>query len=162
MNTANNRKEFYITHVLDTGERLEGKFTAKRLSVAGQAQLGVKRSQLSGGMYCVRSEDGEPTGQGIDAETDFLNAMLAHLSLALIQKPQWWNLDEICDMDLVAKVYKEVADFQASFFRSKNQETGKGTGQVGEGTGGAESSASGSGNGLTPVVGQQVQAALDA
>jgi hypothetical protein len=158
-----NRKPFTIRHTLEDGEVLEGQFTTKRLSIKDRGRIGVRKSQLAGGMYCVRDEEGRPTGQGIDEHTDWLNSMIAHLEVCLEQKPQWWNLDELADIELVQSVYQEVMDFELSFFRGADRgEGGREPGQVGAGGSGSQPAQTDAGNKPTPVVGKEVQAALDA
>lgn len=162
MTVLNNRKTFKVSLRLDTGDMYEGQFTTKRLSIKDRGAIGVKKSQLSGGLYCVRDENGNPTGQGLDEDTDYLNAMIAHLEVSLIQIPTGWDLNEISDLELIHKVYKEVMDFEMSFFRKGNSADNEKSGSVGEGNGGMESPGTGSGNGPTKVVDKEVQASLDA
>ena len=162
MNT-NNRKTFTLNHKIEDGTIMAGTFTTKRLSIRDRGQIGVKKSQLSGGMYCVKDDDGKPTGQGIDENTDYLNAMVAHLAVCLIQEPDWWNLDEISSIGLVQAVYEEVMDFEMSFFRSADGGKDQGrSGQVGENGSGDANTQAGTGGPPTQVVGQEVQASLDA
>jgi hypothetical protein len=155
-------KTFTVKHKLEDGTVDEGTFTVKRLSIKDRAHIGMKKSQLAGGMHCVRDDDGNPTGQGIDEDTDYLNAMIAQLDVALIQKPSWFNLDELADIGVVQEVFKKAADFEVSFFRSTNGGDNNGSGRVRQEDGGAPNEEPGSGNTPTPVVGQEVQAALDA
>lgn len=157
-----NRTSFSVKFKADDGNIVEGTFTAKRLSIKDRSQMGLRKSQLSGGMYCVRDDNGNPTGQGLDDDTDYLNAMLAHLEVALIQKPTWWKLDDIVDIGILREVYGKVAAFEASFFRRADGEAGSGSGLVGAADSSQQPPANGSGNLPTPVVGSQVQAALDA
>lgn len=157
---------FSVKHVSEeTGDEFEGQFTTKKLSIMDRSKIGVRRSQLSGGMYTVRDDDGKPTGQGLDEDTDFLNHMIAHLEHALVQKPTWFKLEQIDDAAVLRKVYAEVIEFENSFRVRRNVETAA--------TGLGESSASSSGTQPAPqhadaggvpakVVGREVQAALDA
>ena len=162
-NDKNKKKSFRIDHTSEDGEELTGQFTTKRLSILDRARVGRRRSQLSGGMYCVRDDEGEPTGQGLDEESDFLATAVAHLEVSLIQKPSWWDLDDITDIQLLRKVYEEVMDFEWSFFRSRQQAA-----RVEESAGGssddsgAKDASEQSGDGLTKVVGDEVLTALDA
>jgi hypothetical protein len=41
--------------------------------------------------------------------------MIAHLEQSLVRKPNWWNLDEISEVDLLIEVFKQVAAFENSF-----------------------------------------------
>lgn len=70
-----------------------GTFTSKILSFKDKTQVKVRTSQLCGGFYCVRDDEGEPTGRGIDSETEWNSYMLATLEACLIQKPLWFKLD---------------------------------------------------------------------
>jgi len=158
-----NTKTFTITYKDDNGIEQTGQFTTKRLSIKDRAKIGVRKSQLTGGQYCVKDDAGNPTGQGIDEDTDYLNAMIAHLEISLVQKPTWFNLDEVAEIKVVQDVYQEVMDFEMSFFRDKIRENNPGEhDRVGQGNSGTESSGTGPGNTPTPVVDQKVQAALDA
>jgi hypothetical protein len=143
-----------------TGQVVEGVFTTKKLSIRDRTQMMVKTTQYAGGMHCVRDEDGKPTGMGIDEETEFANRMLAHLEIALIQKPTWFNMDEIWDLGVVREVYQKVMDFESSFKSTLGGEPGPGG--VGQASGSGTSPQANAGNGPTPVVGQKVSAALDA
>jgi len=163
MTLKNKQITFNISYTTTCDEVLEGQFTAKRLNVAQRSRLGVRKSQLSGGMYCVRDANGHATGQGLDEETDWLNTAIAHLELALIQKPQWWKLEELEEVSLIQEVFEKVLDFESSFFRRRRPEP-----EV-EGASGVSAAGSSEptqeqqlGNVPTQVVGPEVQAALDA
>jgi hypothetical protein len=143
-----------------TGQLEEGQFTTKKLSIRDMAQVGVRKAQLAGGMHCVRDDSGNPTGQGIDEETDYANHMIAHLETALIQKPIWFNLGEIWDLGLVKEVFSKVMTFENSFKSTYGGTAGpSGVGQAGSSAPGAQADA---GSGPTPVVGKEVSASLDA
>jgi hypothetical protein len=150
----------------ETGEELTGQFTTKRLTIQDKARLGVRVSQLCGGMYCVREPDpddpdgpGKPTGQGIDAETQFMNEMLAHMELALIQKPKWFNLAELCDLDLMKEVYGHVVDYELSF--KSRRGAGGGPGGVRQEDGGSKPEGPKPADQPAQVVGPEVRASLD-
>lgn len=143
--------------VLTDRRRYVGVFTTKKLSIRDLTQLGVRKVQLNGGMHF----DAATPGQGIDEGTDELNTMIAHLSLAVTEAPEWWNLDDLTDLSVLTSVYKEVISFENSFL-------GRGKAPQGAGSGGssqedskeAQGEADASG---TPqqVVGGQVQASLE-
>lgn len=155
--------QFDVDFTTEDGEHLRGTFSTKRLSVMDRTKIGVRKSQMSGGMYCIRDEEGNPTGQGIDEDTDMANAMFAHLEISLVQKPTWWNLDEIVDMGLVREVYTKVVEFEMKFFRSSNTaNAGNGLDGSSQDNGNPQSAQGGSGGSLKKVVGQEVQASLDA
>jgi hypothetical protein len=124
---------FSINHnsVVD-GNTYTGAFTCKKMTVQDTARLGVRTAQLNGGMHF---DDNKP-GYGVDPQTDGLNHMIATLELTLINKPAWFDLETIIDMELLGAVYREVASFEAKFRRpnskpgttpSSNSEAGSST-----------------------------------
>ena len=160
--TNSNTKTFTISHTNpDTGETFDGTFTSKRRSMKDVAKQGVRRTQLSGGYYCCRDEHGNPTGIGLDEETEYLNTMMAHLEVSIIQAPTWFNLDEMYDMDLIMKIYTEVVSHEASFFRSKNGTTNTGSGGSSQDSSGQKSTGEVVGNTPKKVVGKEVHASLE-
>jgi len=96
------------------GEVYEGQFTVKKLSIRDMGAVGTKRSQLNGGLHY----DEDNPGVGIDAATNATNNMIAHFEVALVQEPTWFNLDEIYDIGLLSEIFRHIADFENSFFRS--------------------------------------------
>jgi len=165
MSDKNKSTTFQHTWLDEDGVAQPGTFTAKRLSVMERSKLATRRSQLSGGMYCVRDDDGKPTGQGIDPQTDYINTMIAHLEISLIQKPIWFKFEELTDMGLVGEVYDKVIDFEMTFFRRRDRSAADGS-QLGssssESDSGEESEVAQPNHAATQVVGKEVQAALDA
>lgn len=157
-----NQHTFHINYTASDGTVLEGQFTCKRLSVLDRSKIGVRKSQLNGGMFCVRDEEGKPTGQGIDEELDNINSLLATLEVSLTQQPVWFDLKSVYDLGVAIEVYKKVNEYNNSFFRSANGESADQSGGVRQGNSGAQPQRSGPGNSPTPVVGKEVQAALDA
>lgn len=164
MSDKNKQTTFSYKWEDDDGNVQVGTFTTKRLSVLDRSKLSVRKSQLSGGMYCVRDENNHPTGQGIDPDTDYLNTVIAHLELALIQKPIWFKLDEISDVNVLYEIYEKVLDFEMTFFRRRDRSAAEGSqsGEGGETSSSPEPTVQGPGAAATQVVGQEVQAALDA
>lgn len=157
-----NQLTFTVSHKdPETGELYEGQFTTKRLSIGDRGRLGVRKAQLCSGMHCVRDDNGAATGQGIDEQTDQLNGMIAHLEIALIQKPTWFDLNQITDVTLVEAVYNRVVEHELSF-KSGRGSQGVGPDSVRAPGGGSERAGTGSPNSPTPVVGQEVSASLDA
>lgn len=149
------RHQFFIKHTLPTGEVLEGQFTSKKLSIKEMASVSVRKSQLNGGYY----HDEENPGQGIDADTDWTHQMIAHLEHALIQAPVWFNMDDIWDVDLLIKVFGEVAKFENTFASPQpNAAVNSGGSQADSGGTSQESGAAGS---VAAVGGNQVSDSLD-
>lgn len=141
-----------------------GQFTCARITVMSRSKISIRKSQLCGGMYCVRDDNGNPTGLGIDEETEGLNYMLAVLDVALVQKPEWFKLEEISDEGLLIKVFKEVMAFDNSFRVSGGTTTQANSGSVdsSQGTGAAQHQVSNHNAPVKKMVDEQVQAALDA
>ena len=108
------------------GKVYEGQFTFKRLSVRDECRVNVRKVQLNGGMHY----DANNPGRGIDEVTETTNHMIAWLEHSIIQAPMWFNLDELYEAKLLADLFREVVDFQNSFFRSirdRNVDPGSGT-----------------------------------
>jgi hypothetical protein len=95
----------------DDGQRYVGTFTSKKLTIRDITQLGVRRTQLCGGL----TFSPETPGHGIDADTYNLNSMVAHLELAVVDAPDWWDFDKITDLTVMSEVYKEVVSFENNF-----------------------------------------------
>jgi hypothetical protein len=164
MSDKNKQTTFSHKWIDDDNVEHMGTFTCKRLSVMDRSKLAVRRSQLSGGMYCVRDDEGNPTGQGIDPGADYINTMIAHLEQALVQKPIWFKFEDLTDMDLITEIYEKVIEFEMTFFRrgdrgaaSESQSTASG-----EANSGQEHPVQGHPSAAAQVVGQEVQSALDA
>lgn len=155
---------FTITHYSEDEEKeLTGTFTCRRQSILDQSRIQRRKAELCGGMFCVLDDNGNPTGQGIDEQTESVNYVLAVLETVLIQKPTWWNLDELSDQILVRKVFDEVRKFENSFRRRRGDSDtdGQSSGSSEEG-GEKESQGSVAGNQPKKVVGGEVLASLDA
>lgn len=83
-----------------------GQFTNRVLSIAQRQMVGMLRARYSGGT---------PYEQ-LDFFTAELNAMIAHLDLSLLKRPQWADkLTELEDVELVRALYQEVALHEATF-----------------------------------------------
>lgn len=147
-------KTFNIDYVSPHDDlRYEGKFTTKKLSVRDRAQLGVRKTILNGGMHY----DDDHPGQGVDADTNSFNNMIAHLELSIKDAPSWWNLDAISDVGLLVAVFKEVLDFENSFLhRGKPADNGT----VSKANGEANTQGSNTAGAVVAVVGKEVQSAL--
>lgn len=104
----------------------QGSFTTKKLSIADLGSIGVRKAQLNGGMY----HDPDRPGHGVDFITDDFNGMIAHLEIALVATPKWWNLHSVSDADLLHMVFREVDQFENSFLNRRGQ-GGASEGQMG-------------------------------
>jgi hypothetical protein len=146
-----NTHQFFIKHTID-GQDFEGQFACRRLSIKQLAAVSVRKSQLNGGYYF----DEVNPGRGIDEDTDWTNHMMAHLEIALIQAPHWFNLDEIYDVNLLIKIYGEIAKFENSFVSPQQRAavnprgSQDDSGSKGEGAGAAGSVAAVGGGQVSP------------
>ncbi len=157
VNAKNNlTKTFAIDYVSEIDStRYQGSFTIKKLSIRDLAALGVRKAQLSGGMYY----DASNPGRGVDEQTDDFNNMIAHLELSVRQNPTWWDMDKINDVNLLGKVFKEVLEFENSFLRrAVERETANRDSAI---RGSSDISNANSSAGAREMVGQEVSAALE-
>ena len=134
--------------------RFQGAFTAKKLSIRDISQLGVRKTQLNQGLHY----DPKAPGQGVDYVTDELNAMIAHLELAIVSAPAWWNLEEMTDLSILSEVYQEVISFENSFHGGGQGRVDGGVSEAGSSQAGTPADNSGR---VTQVVGQEVPSSLE-
>lgn len=158
----NKTRVFTVKHTFADGLEVDGQFTCKKITILDKSKIGMRRSQLAGGMYCVRDEEGNPTGQGLDPDTDVLNLMIAHLEVSLVQKPDWFKLDELDDYELIEKVAVEVFSFEKTFLRQRGEsDSGNGSGSSGEAASGQESQVQNARSIPKTMVGKEIQTALE-
>ena len=103
------------TSKMENGKVYQGSFTSKKLSILDQTKVSRRKSELCGGMYTVRDDKGDPTGQGIDEVSEWTSNMIAILETAIVTSPGWWDLEDIVDEDLMLAVFKEVMAFENTF-----------------------------------------------
>lgn len=157
---------FSIEHYSEMEKKpMNGQFTARIASFLDKTKISVRRSQLLGGMYCVRDDEGNPTGRGVDDITEYQAQKIAFLDVCLVQKPAWFQLegpDALIDDEVINKVFEEVWKFEQTF-RGIKRPTAEVNGQAqgGEGAGAAQPAQADGGNRPQKVVDQQVQAALE-
>ncbi|OGD36831.1 hypothetical protein A2V94_07005 [Candidatus Atribacteria bacterium RBG_16_35_8] len=103
-------KDIYPFHFKWTSKRgqvFEGDFVNKILSIKDQMGVGVLRAKLAGNTPI----------ESLDAFTVQLNMMVAHLTISLIEKPEWAkDLRDLKYADLLESLYSEVASHEATFF----------------------------------------------
>lgn len=151
---------FSIDYESPVDERqYKGKFISKKLSIRDLAALGVRKVQLNGGMH----HDRDNPGHGVAEETDEFNNMIAHLELSILEAPKWWNLDEITDLELIARVYREVIAFENKFLGRRRGGNSGGDDSDGSGSSGGEGdpSESDDAGGDAEVVDEEVLTALE-
>lgn len=137
------------------GQVYEGTFTCRKLSIRDLTQMGVRKVQLNGGFHY----DDKNPGCGIEEHIDGMNAMMAHLELALVQVPFWFKLEELYDPQLLTEIYMKVVEFENSFFRRPGGQV-----QSGYSVQNASSPAStgaGSSGSVTPMGSGQIPSALE-
>lgn len=150
------QEQFYLKHVskLD-GKVYEGQFTVKKLSIRDLAVIGVRKTQLNGGYHY----NSEVPGAGVDEQTDWINQTIAHLEVALIQWPMWFDLEKIYDSELLGAVFQRAIEFENTFFRpNRGQNVDPGRSQNDSSGTGAESGTAGH---VTAVVGGEVPDSLE-
>jgi hypothetical protein len=156
-NLSHTFKIDYLSLMDDT--RYKGEFTSKKLSIRDLSALGVRKAQLNGGMH----HSSDKPGQGVDSQTDEFNNMLAHLELAIVAAPSWWDLEKIADMQLFLVVFQEVMTFENSFLgrvRDAQARAAELSGRSEDGGAGDSHAADDAGS-TTAVVGKEVQSALE-
>lgn len=139
------------------GKVYEGQFTTKKMSIKDMGQIGVRKSQLNGGYHY----DEENPGVGIDAETNATNNMIAHFEVCLIQSPTWFNLDEIYDVGLLGEIFKNIAEYENSFFRSQRSEEDTKSNGSSPADREGQAQQSGAAGRVTAMGGEQISAALE-
>ena len=130
-----------------------------------QNRINKKKAELCGGLYCVRDDNGVPTGQGIDEYSELQNYVLAILSVVLVKgaTPSWWNLEELSDQELVHKVFLEVQKFENSFRRRGGDSAGNGQHSGSSQEGGTQThQAANAGKPVEKMVDKEILSALDA
>ncbi len=130
-----NVKTVHITFESEGDGRLyDGEFTIKRLSIADYQKQQIRKLQLNGGYHY----DSSSPGVGVPRDIDFFNDVVAHLELAVVKAPQWWDLDEITDVGVVYAVHGEVISFENSFL-NRGKDDSKAAGEpAGVSEGGGE------------------------
>ena len=148
----------------ETGEHFAGSFTCKRASINDMIKMQAKKVELSKGYYCVRDEDGNPTGRGLDEDADFTNTVLARLSVVILSAPEWWNLDELNDFSLIMAVWNEVRSFESTFRRPAggSQPGGQKLDSGSQDAGSTQRTETDAGHRTKAVVDEEVSVALDA
>lgn len=154
---------FTINHKGADGEDYNGVFTCQKQGIMDHSVINRRKSELSGGMYMVTDEHGNPTGQGIDEQAEAINNIIATLETVLIQAPDWWDLHLIDDYGLLSAVFQEVQKFEASFRKRGGEATEvERSVQSGEGAGSQERQAAKPTDNAPKVVDGKVSASLDA
>lgn len=101
---------FTLDYTDERGRRWVGEFVCKVLSIKDSIQLGLIKSRLAGGV---------PVSH-LDSDTAYLLEVLAHLTVALVQRPVWANdLMSLYETGVVGAIYAEVASKEARFRKAE-------------------------------------------
>ena len=127
-------KTFHIdvTSKVD-GRRYHGSFTTKKLTMGDLSRMGMLKAQMGGGFNFDPA-----TGQGLDPATNLLNEMMVHCSVALVQKPDLFDPENMSDVEVLREVYEEVASFVANFHVRESEAGGEDSSRGGEDSGSIE------------------------
>jgi len=151
------------TSKMESGKNYQGSFTSKKLSILDQTKISRRKSELCGGMYTVRDDDGKPTGQGIDEVSEWTSNMIAILEVAIISSPPWWDLKELVDDQLMMDVFKEVMEFENSFRgRGRSEDTRDGSDISGEESSQRQHQKSNNSDNAPKMVDEEIPITLDA
>lgn len=147
-------------------KQYDGQFTVKVATFMDKTRIATRKSQLLGGMYCVRDEEGNPTGRGVDEVTEWDAYVIAYLENCLIQKPDWWQFEgpnAITDEKIVHMVMKEAMQHENSFRGRGGPATEGANGSLpgSEGAGAPQLAQANAGNPAPKVVDREVSAALE-
>jgi hypothetical protein len=99
-------KVFHVTwEDPETRQTYGGDFTVRRMTIGDMRRIGIRKAEMNGGQ----------STEALDKSIGYVNAMLAHLEVALVKRPEWWKPDNFYSADLIAQVYEEVMKFEDSF-----------------------------------------------
>jgi hypothetical protein len=98
----------------DTGRDISGEFVCRRVNLGQLREISLIKARLNGGR----------PDESLDQAIVFLNNMLAHLQVALLKAPEWWQPDEFYNSDIISTVFEEVMAFEATFRHPTPQQLG--------------------------------------
>jgi len=97
------------------GKLWEGEFENKILTLKERQQAGILRARLQSGLPV----------DSLDALTQEINLMIAHMSISLQDKPDWAeDLQAQTNIQLVQSLYEEVNGHEATFHGYPQAEAG--------------------------------------
>ena len=105
-----------LTYELDliVGQRnFKGRFVFRRPSVYDQARIGLRVAE----MLSAADKDGYMHRLYTDVYHENLVMMIATLEMVITGHPKWWDLENVRDDDLVAKLYGRYKVWQNGFRR---------------------------------------------
>jgi len=105
-------KSFTIEHEMPDGTKVSGNFVTHKLTMLEKVKVGVIKSRLtSGTLYDA------DTKSGLSALYDDYAEAIANCQVALTEKPNWFDPENMTDDSLLWKVYREVAALETAIFR---------------------------------------------
>ena len=113
------------------GESYSGRFVVRRPNVAQQMQIEGEKARILQGHYY----DPSSPGCGIPPHFSVMADTLAFLRVVVVESPDWWEDDEVFDMDLLAEVYNEaqqVDPFRSPISEEQREERRLSVGEFGE------------------------------
>lgn len=136
----------------------EGDFTIKRQGLMDYSRQQLRKLELNGGRHFVSDDP----GAGVPAGMEYINEMISTLEVAVLKSPDWWDLDQISDFDVLQAVHKEVTAFEETFLNRKRAADRSEGDRVGDGpaNSGAQRGESDTTNGSGSVVGKEVPPSL--
>lgn len=136
----------------------EGDFTIKRQGLMDYSRQQLRKLELNGGRHFVSDDP----GSGVPAGMEYINEMISTLEVAVVKAPDWWDLEDISDFDVLQAVHKEVTAFEQTFLNRKRNQDSTAGGSVGDGAAdsGEQRGEANAANGDNAVVGEKVPAAL--
>lgn len=146
----------------------QGSITMRIPGMLERLSISTRKSQILGGMYCVRDEKtNEPTGRGVDDNTEYTAHVQAWLEHCIVQPPDWLKFggdDAPMDEGVFFTLFKEASTYETKFRdrgRTADSTVG-GSASGGQADGAAQPAQANGGSAPTEVVGREVQASLDA
>lgn len=106
---------FALEHTDVRGRMWRGRFRCHVLTIREKVQVGLLKSRLAGNV----------PPEALDVVTSSLLEMLAHLTIALDDAPDWASdLERIRDPGVVQAIYEEVAGHEARFHGTGGSDSG--------------------------------------
>lgn len=107
---------FEKTLTLIGGQKKSGTFKVKYLGVTARLRIGTIRAKLL---------DGAPS-QSLDNLTDDIAYIIAYLTVAIVEKPSWFDFDALDEYSELKEMYLEVYEFIQSFRYNDGENTNAG------------------------------------
>lgn len=111
--------EFDLDYVDSRGHRWEGRFRCHVLTIDERLQVALTKARLMNGIAPFM----------LDPDTLMVLEMRAHLAVVLDKAPDWAkNMGRFRDQNVIAAIYREVAQHESRFHGTDAKESGDGDG----------------------------------